>query len=66
MIACKFQEIYPPQTKDFLFICDGAFDKPQLLKMEGKIMQVLNFDLNRTNALELLDFVKDKIDFQKK
>lgn len=29
-------------------------------------MKELNFDLNRTNALELLDFIKDKIKFEKK
>ena len=29
-------------------------------------MKELNFDLNRTNALELLDFIKDKINFDKK
>lgn len=52
--------------KDFLHICDGAFDKDQLLKMEGLIMKMLNFDLNKTNAIELLDFVSEEICLDKK
>ena len=27
MLACKYEEIYPPDVKDFVFITDGAYTK---------------------------------------
>ncbi|KAG8553865.1 hypothetical protein GDO81_003582 [Engystomops pustulosus] len=46
LIASKFEERCPPCLDDFLFICDDAYKREQLLAMEMDILQKLNFDIN--------------------
>lgn len=46
----KFEEIYPPELKDFVFITDNTFSKKQVLRMEHLILKVLNFDISVPTA----------------
>lgn len=45
LIACKYDERTPPLIDDFLFICDGAYKRTQLLKMEITVFKSIDFDL---------------------
>ena len=45
LIACKYEEIYPPIVKDFVFITDNAYTKQEILTMEKKILTILDFDI---------------------
>lgn len=45
LIACKYDERTPPLIDDFLFICDGAYKRNQLLKMEMTVFRSIDFDL---------------------
>jgi cyclin B len=45
LIACKYEEIYPPIVKDFVFITDSAYNKEEILSMERKMLTVLDFDI---------------------
>ena len=33
-IASKYEEIYPPDLRDFVYVTDKAYTKRQILKME--------------------------------
>lgn len=46
LIASKFEERSPPCVDDFLYICDDAYKREELIAMEGSILQTLNFDIN--------------------
>lgn len=46
LIASKFEERSPPCVDDFLYICDDAYKREELISMEGNILQTLNFDIN--------------------
>lgn len=35
----------PPMVDDFLYICDGAYTKQELIRMEMHLLKVSNFDL---------------------
>lgn len=37
-IACKYEEIYAPELKDFVYVCDHAYNKEEILEMEGRIL----------------------------
>jgi G2/mitotic-specific cyclin-B3 len=41
----RIQERTPPLIDDFLFICDGAYKRSQLLKMEITVFKSIKFDL---------------------
>lgn len=45
LIASKYEEIYPPELKDFVFITDKAYDKEDVLQMEYNILNALSFDI---------------------
>lgn len=44
-IAAKYEEIYPPNIKEFVYITDNTYSKEDLLQMEELILSVLNWEL---------------------
>lgn len=41
----KFEEIYPPEVAEFVYITDDTYTKKQVLRMEHLVLKVLAFDL---------------------
>ncbi|KAM9827647.1 G2/mitotic-specific cyclin-B3 [Neosynchiropus ocellatus] len=54
LIASKFEERNPPCLDDFLYICDDAYKREELIAMEAKILQTLTFDINIPIAYSFL------------
>jgi cyclin B len=54
-IACKFEEIYAPELKDFVYVCDNAYTKEQILECEGSIIRTVDFNLTHTSSLRFLE-----------
>lgn len=44
-IACKFEEIYPPEVRDCVYITDNAYTRAELLTMERSVLTVLGYQL---------------------
>ena len=42
----KYEEIYPPTLKDFIYITGDAYTAEEVLEMERKILFSLDFDIN--------------------
>lgn len=42
-IASKYEELFPPEIKDFVYITDDTYTKKQVLEMERHILRVSNF-----------------------
>ena len=55
LIAAKYEEIYPPLLKDFVFISDGACTAESILDTEKKILFALDFDIQLTSAYRFLE-----------
>ncbi|XP_063169559.1 G2/mitotic-specific cyclin-B3 [Candoia aspera] len=54
LIASKFEERCPPCVDDFLYICDDAYKREELLATERSILQTLRFDINVPIAYRFL------------
>jgi hypothetical protein len=54
-IASKYEEIYPPKTKSYIEVTADTYTLKDLKMMENNIIEALNFKLNRTTALQLLE-----------
>lgn len=39
--VCRYEEIYAPEVKDFVYITDRAYTEKDILKMEIKVLSVL-------------------------
>lgn len=68
LISTKYEEIYPPLLKDFVFITDNSCSAEQVLEMEKRILFVLDFDIQLTSPFRFLErFSKlanlDKVSF---
>ena len=46
LITTKYEEIYPPILKDFIYITENEYTAEEILDMEKKILFALDFDLN--------------------
>lgn len=58
-LASKYEEIYAPECRDFVYISDKAYNREQILAMEGTMLATLNFQLTTPNAYVFLKrFVK--------
>jgi cyclin B len=38
LIASKYEEIYAPEIRDFIYMTDKAYSKDQILETERKIL----------------------------
>ena len=54
-IACKYEEIYPPELKDHVYITDQTYTKDEIISMEESILKHLNFDITFPTALRYLE-----------
>lgn len=65
----KYEEIYPPEVGEFVYITDDTYTKTQVIKMENLILRVLSFDLTvPTHFTFLMEYcinnnLSDKIKF---
>lgn len=54
-IACKYQEIYPPLLNDLVFMTDNAYTNAEVMQMETRILQVLQFNITFPTSLSFLE-----------
>lgn len=55
LIAAKYEEIYPPEIKEFLHITDRAYTKEQILKCEIDVLGMLEFKITFPTAFRFLE-----------
>ncbi|CAF4854817.1 unnamed protein product [Pieris macdunnoughi] len=53
-IASKYEEVYPPEVSEFVYITDDTYTKKEVLRMEHLILKVLSFDLSTPTSLAFL------------
>jgi len=46
MLASKYEEIYPPEVRDYVYICDNAYTRDEILKMEQTMLATLQYRLS--------------------
>lgn len=46
----KYEEIYPPDVAEFVYITDDTYTKRQVTRMEMLILRILDFNLSSPTA----------------
>ena len=62
-IASKYEEIYPPLAKSFIYITDNAYNRNELLDMERKIFEILEFDISYPSPLRYMEMLVIKLNY---
>jgi len=55
LIACKYEEIYPPEIKEFEYVTDKAYSKEEIIDMEGKLLSLVQFNLVTNSPFRFLE-----------
>ena len=63
LIACKYEEIYPPETKALVYITDNAYEQKELIDMEVDILKTLNFDVTIVSIVKFIEYIKIKMNY---
>lgn len=50
LIASKYEEIYPPELRDLVYICDRAYSRNEILEMEEIILKKLEYKITIPSA----------------
>lgn len=54
LIAAKFEETWAPEVNDFVYMSDKAYTKKEVLQMECRMLQALDFRMGRPLPLHFL------------
>eukprot|EP00873_Tetraselmis_striata_P007921 jgi/Tetstr1/428185/TSEL_018236.t1 len=54
LIASKYEEIWAPEVRDFVFICDRAYTREQILGMEKVMLNKLQFKVTSPTSYHFL------------
>merc|ERR1719473_1289863 len=55
LIAAKFEEIYPPHVKDFVYITDRAYTHQEVINMEISMLAALDFSICTPTVAHFLE-----------
>jgi cyclin B len=55
LIAAKFEEVYPPLIKDFVYVTDKAYTREDIVQMEVSMLRVLQFKICQPTAVNFLE-----------
>lgn len=55
LIASKYEEIYAPEVRDFIFITDKAYTREQILNQENDMLKTLDFSVTISSAYRFLE-----------
>ena len=58
LIASKYEDIYPPEIKDFIFMTDNAYTKDELIKMENDILDKIQFNMTYPTSFRFLEIFR--------
>lgn len=54
LVAAKYEEIYPPEFRDLVYITDRAYQKQEILEMESEIVNTLQYNFTVPTAHSFL------------
>lgn len=50
LVSSKYEEIYPPELRDLVYICDRAYTRQDIIDMEEKVLKTLEYQITVPSA----------------
>ena len=55
LIACKYEEIYAPEVRDFVYITDKAYTKEEIFQMENDMLSILEYNITVPSSFRYME-----------
>ncbi|KAF3939432.1 Cyclin-B2-1 [Dactylella cylindrospora] len=62
-VAAKYEEVYSPSIKNFIYVSDGGYVEDELLRAERFILTSLDYDLSYPNPMNFLRRISKADDY---
>eukprot|EP00826_Nyctotherus_ovalis_P015292 TRINITY_DN14334_c0_g2_i2.p1 TRINITY_DN14334_c0_g2~~TRINITY_DN14334_c0_g2_i2.p1 ORF type:complete len:342 (+),score=44.04 TRINITY_DN14334_c0_g2_i2:108-1028(+) len=57
VVACKCEEVHPPELKDFAFVTDNTYSQKQIAHMEYRLLKALSFRASTVTSYRCLQVI---------
>ena len=64
LLASKYEDIYPPEIKEFLFMTNNTYNREELIYLESDILDNIEFNLTYPTSLRFLEIYKVKVNLK--
>lgn len=58
LLACKYEEIFSPEVRDFVCILDRAYEREDLMEQENEMMKKLKFEVTFPTSLKYYEILR--------
>lgn len=58
LLACKYEEIFSPEVRDFVCILDRAYEREDLMDQENEMMKKLKFEVTFPTSLKYYEILR--------
>ena len=66
LIACKYEEIFSPEMRDFICILDREYEKEDLMEEENNILKILKFEVIYPSSLRYYEILRIEFGIEEK
>ena len=66
IIACKYEEIFSPEIRDFVCILDRTYEKEDLMEQENNMLKILKFEVIFPTSLRYYEILRIEFDIEEK
>lgn len=58
LLACKYEEIFSPEVRDFVCILDHSYEREDLMAQENEVMKLLKFEVTYPSSLKYYEILR--------
>ena len=66
IIACKYEEIFSPEIRDFVCILDRTYEKEDLMEQENNMLKILKFEVIFPTSLRYYEILRIEFNIEEK
>ena len=66
LIACKYEEIFSPEIRDFVCILDRTYERDDLIELENYMLKILKFEITFPTSFRYYEILRIEFDIEDK
>jgi hypothetical protein len=66
LIACKYEEIFSPELRDFVYVTDKTYTKEDILNLEAEMLGQFSFDITVPSSLKFFEILGQNLGYTEK